>query len=286
MKKIAIVIIITTIIIIIIMTQLKKIKITKENIKYMHFSYSTGTMIDSNVSYELKEQNGKYIATIKPNNKSQEEKKEKEINEETLNKIVEILNKYNISTWNNFHKSNKNILDGNSFSFRLTTKDNKEIQASGYMKYPKNYGKVSKELDTIFEKIYKEEKIEELEYLNLSYSTGTSVDSNVYYKIEKKENKYILTIKPNNIPDEKEKKIELTKKQIEEIENILNENKVSTWDGFYENDTNVLDGDSFSFSLKSKNTKIQASGYMKWPETYGKVEKELDTIFNKLYEDN
>ena len=30
---------------------------------------------------------------------------------------------------------------------------------------------------------------------------------------------------------------------------------------------------------------ISASGYMKWPENFGEVSKELDNIFEKLYDD-
>jgi hypothetical protein len=155
MKKVLIAIIILIIIAIIIYSQKPKIDIKANNIKYIHYSYSTGNMIYSNVCYEIEENNGKYTLTIKPNNVPEEEKQQIEIDEDTLNEIVEILNKYNVESWNNFHKSDKNILDGNSFTFNLKTKDNKEIEASGYMKYPKNYRKVQSELESIFEKLIK-----------------------------------------------------------------------------------------------------------------------------------
>jgi hypothetical protein len=33
--------------------------------------------------------------------------------------------------------------------------DDSKVEASGYMKWPKNYGNVRNELDSVFEKIFK-----------------------------------------------------------------------------------------------------------------------------------
>ena len=158
MKKIWVVLIILSLVIfvsfIVVLIKSKKVVFTKDNIKSMHFSYSTGNMIYSNVRYKLEYKNNKYVANIKPNNIPDEEEKEIEIDENTLQKIIDVLNKYKVYNWNNFHKSDKRVLDGNSFSFYLKTKDKKDIDASGYMKWPKNYYNVREELDNIFNELY------------------------------------------------------------------------------------------------------------------------------------
>ena len=159
MKKIWIILIILIIVIVIsliVVLKKRKIELTKDNIKYIHFSYSTGNMIYSNVQYKIEYKDYKYIATIKPNGISEEEAKKIEIDENTIEKVINVLNKYKIYHWNNFNKSDKHVLDGNSFSFSLTTKDNKTIDASGYMMWPSNYRNVRDELDEIFNELYKE----------------------------------------------------------------------------------------------------------------------------------
>ena len=130
----------------------KKVEI--KNIKYMHFSYSVGYAMYSNVNYDLEYKNSKYIAKIKPDGIADDDAKEVEVDEKTVGKIEEILKKYNVNSWNGFNKSDKYVLDGDSFSFSLSLKDETYISASGYMKWPKNYREVRSELDDIFMNLY------------------------------------------------------------------------------------------------------------------------------------
>ena len=289
MKKIWILLIILILVIItsfiLVVIKRRKIEFTKDNIKHMHFSYSTGNMMYSNVQYNINYKDYRYIVSIKPDNVSEEDKKEIEIDENTMEKIVNVLNKYKVYNWNRFHKNDKRILDGNSFSFSLTTKDNKSIDASGYMKWPKNYHNVRAELDSIFSSLYNVEKIniEDLEYFYFSYSNGYEINSNIIYEINKKDNKYIASIKPYGISSDDKKEVEINKDILDQINDILNEYNVILWDGFHENDKDVLDGDSFSFNLKTKKDNISASGYMMWPNNYRNVREKLDEIFNNLY---
>lgn len=120
------------------------------DIKYMYLGYSTGTMINSNVRYDLELKDGKYIAEIKPNNISEEDKLTVEIKKEDVQKIKDILKKYHVGRWNGFNKSDQNVLDGDSFSFGVRFIDDTSINASGYMMWPVNYGEVEKALDDIF----------------------------------------------------------------------------------------------------------------------------------------
>ena len=160
MKKIIILIIIILLIIIGIINISKlKNKNKISDIKSLHFGYTTGTMINSSVSYDLNYKDNKYIAIIKPNNISEEEAITTEISSKDIEKIIEILKKYNVQKWNGFNKHDPDVLDGNSFSISIYFKNNDSIIASGYMMYPNNYREVKEEFDDIFLKYYDKDTI-------------------------------------------------------------------------------------------------------------------------------
>ena len=284
MKKLWIILLILVIIIAIILLLFlmnkKKIKENNLDIKYMRFSYSTSTMMYGNVSYEINYKDNKYIASIKPNNKSEEEKLEIELDNKTLNNVIDVLNKYDINSWDKFSKHDKNVLDGNGFSFSLRTKDGKEITASGYMKWPTNYSEVRSGLDDIFNNLYEENYIEDLTYLYLIYTNGYEANSETIYRIKKDNDKYILNVK--NYGEEEEKTITVDEDFIRKVEVILNKYNVSSWNGFKKHDTNVLDGDSFNFDAEFKNKKIEANGYELWPNNFVKVKEELTKLIENL----
>jgi len=70
-------------------------------------------------------------------------------------KIIQTLNDNKVVKWNNFRESDKYVLDGDSFSFSLTTEEGINISASGYMRWPDNYGNVKSTLVEIFDAYYK-----------------------------------------------------------------------------------------------------------------------------------
>ena len=125
--------------------------------------------------------------------------------------------------------------------------------------------------------------ISNIKYFYFTYSNGYAMNAYTKYQIDEKDGKYIATIKQHGEPEEDAKEVELSLEKMKELENILNKNNVSKWNGFNKTDKNVLDGDSFSFSLRMENNKgISASGYMKWPENYKNVVRELETFFGNL----
>ena len=71
---------------------------------------------------------------------------------DVVNDIEDILNKYKVGKWNNFKKSDKRVLDGNSFDLCIKA-NNVHIDASGYMKWPKNYNKVKNSLNSKFKSL-------------------------------------------------------------------------------------------------------------------------------------
>ena len=131
----------------------KKFKI--ESIKSLHFSYSNGYMMYAYTTYDISLEDDTYNVAIKPYGISDEEAQKVKIDKKTINKLIDILNENDVSKWNNFHETDKYVLDGDSFSFSLTANDDIDISASGYMRWPKNYGIVESTLVEILDAYYK-----------------------------------------------------------------------------------------------------------------------------------
>ena len=121
------------------------------NLKSMHIGYTKGWSINSNVSYDLNCIDN-CIVKIKPY--GEEEEKTIVVSSDVKDKIETVLLKYHVEKWDDFHKVDKYVLDGDSFSFNAKF-ENMEISASGYMKWPNNYREVIEELDAIFMDLYK-----------------------------------------------------------------------------------------------------------------------------------
>ena len=131
----------------------------------------------------------------------------------------------------------------------------------------------------------KDKKIENITHLRFSYTTGYHMNASVSYEIDLIDDKYILKVKPTDIPEEETKEYILSKEKVLEIENKLNEYHVSRWNNFNKNNQYVLDGDSFSINIKSNDLEISASGYMMWPNNYREVRSYLDTQLGSLYKE-
>lgn len=137
-----------------------------------------------------------------------------------------------------------------------------------------------------FDQDEKDIKLSNIEKLDFYYTQGYMVNSDIRYELKCKD-ECLLTYKPFGIPYEKAKKYKVSSDVVFEIESLLNKYKVYKWNGFHENNKNVLDGDSFGFYVYMKNgEKIEASGYMSWPDNYGKVKSEFKSIFDKVITDS
>ena len=132
----------------------------------------------------------------------------------------------------------------------------------------------------------KSPEITTIKRLYFTYTNGYAINSYVIYELNC-DDKCTVKIKPLGEDEENAKEYNVSKKDLERIEKVLKDNHVEKWNGFNKNDKNVLDGDSFNFYVKTKNgDTIEASGYMMWPKNYADVRNGLDSIFNKILEDN
>ena len=137
---------------------IKKVEIGE--LTSLYLSYSNGYMMNANIRYDFKldKETNKYMVEIKPYLVDEDDKLVTEVDQSFKDKLKEILVKYDVGTWDGFQKSDKNVMDGDDFSFSARFKDGTSISASGYMMWPKNYRLVREELDKIFMEIYNKEK--------------------------------------------------------------------------------------------------------------------------------
>lgn len=151
------------------------------------------------------------------------------------------------------------------------------IVGIGVFLLPKGDGKDKKE------KTKKE--IKDIVKLEYSYTSGMAIDDYARYTVECVDINCTYTIKPSGKKKEEEKVIKFDNGLIKLVEEMLTKYDVYSWDGFDKNDSNVLDGNSFSLSIKLKNgDTISARGYMMWPDHYDIVSNELDDFFLSIYE--
>ena len=120
---------------------LKK-KIQIKDIEYLHFTYSEGYMANAYSVYTLELKNEKYTVTIKPTGIPDEEKKTYTIEKGKVKELENALNGTQLYTWNGFNKVDKGVLDGDSFSLNLKYNEGNSITASGYMRWPTDYGTI------------------------------------------------------------------------------------------------------------------------------------------------
>ena len=77
--------------------------------------------------------------------------------------------------------------------------------------------------------------------------------------------------------------IDIDKSYLEELNKIINDNKIYEWDGFSKRDDDVLDGYSFSLKIEYENGEIiTASGYMKYPDNYNDCHEKLSSFLKTI----
>lgn len=129
---------------------------TKEitSIRSMHLSYSSGWSAYAYTRYDLEKKDDGYYVQIKPYGIPDDEAQEVKLTDKQIKEIETILTNYKVNKWNGFNKSDRYVMDGDSFSFYLHTEDGVDVSASGYMMWPKNYREVRNALYDIFDPLY------------------------------------------------------------------------------------------------------------------------------------
>lgn len=121
-------------------------------INKLEYTYTSGYAINSDTLYIIDcEDDCKLI--IKEYGKNENELITIKLTDKDMDRFESMLNKYHILSWKGFSKSDKNVLDGDSFSFRLRYNDDEKLSASGYMKYPDHYRDFKEKFENYVEDI-------------------------------------------------------------------------------------------------------------------------------------
>nr|MBQ6242864.1 hypothetical protein [Lachnospiraceae bacterium] len=129
----------------------------------------------------------------------------------------------------------------------------------------------------------KKARITTLESLSYSFTDNMSRYGTGRLEIVWKNGTYTATVKPVNEPDESAKTVRLAPEKVLAIEELFKQYDVGSWNGFDKNNKGVLDGRSFSLSVKmAEGQEIYARGYMKWPKNYSEVAGALKALMQEL----
>ena len=112
--------------------------------------YTYNNSKDGFVEYIILKGDNEYGASVKLRDESAEERREFSVSRENVLRLEEIINRYKVGRWDGFHRSNKRVLDGNSFSLSIKTESGVTVSANGYMSYPSKYKEFRREIDDLF----------------------------------------------------------------------------------------------------------------------------------------
>ena len=127
----------------------KPVKIGK--IESFSLSYTTGNTANANVRYALTVENGVCTAAVKPVNVPPEDERTFVVDADFVRELEQILIDNEVGKWNGFDKTDKNVMDGDSFSLYITMADGASVDAHGYMRWPKNYAAVRDAVEALFD---------------------------------------------------------------------------------------------------------------------------------------
>ena len=128
--------------------RIKHGKISADEIKKFHFSYSVGTYRYARYSYDLLFENSVYTATILEPGQPDEEAAVFTVGNDFAGKLADLYNEQKLIL----------VLDGNSFSLSVILTDLSDVSAHGYMRYPHNYGKVCGRIEDLFGSLLQKSK--------------------------------------------------------------------------------------------------------------------------------
>ncbi|MDO5123607.1 MAG: hypothetical protein Q4D44_02945 [Eubacteriales bacterium] len=130
----------------------RKTEIDTDSLTY--FCYSTSCfVINYDQIYTCEKSGDKVRISVKYAGASPDEVTEVETDGTVMNRLGEVINKYEIPSWDGFNESNHHVLDGESFSLTVKSGEDTLISAYGANSYPENYTDATNEIEEIFQEI-------------------------------------------------------------------------------------------------------------------------------------
>ncbi len=131
----------------------------------------------------------------------------------------------------------------------------------------------------------KPKEIRDILLLRFTYSTGMRSTDQVVYTLEKTGEGYTATVKPQGVDPEQPLSVTVDESFAAQVEELLRANRVEKWYNYNKRSRNIMDGIGFTLYIRMEgDKKVDAVGYMNWPEGYSKVEGGLNTLYLGLWE--
>ena len=131
----------------------------------------------------------------------------------------------------------------------------------------------------------KPREIRGIDHLRFTYSCGMRISDQVVYTLDKTEEGYTATVKPQGVDPDEPLSVPVDDGFVQQVEELLRSCRVEKWYRFQKRDRRIMDGIGFTLYLtQADGTKVDAVGYMRWPDGYGSVETGLNSLFLGLWE--
>lgn len=123
------------------------------SLEYLSYDFTDNMSRYGSGRLEISLKNGVYTAVVKPVDEPDEAARTVRLAPEKVQALVDMLDRYNVGSWDGFNKNNRNVLDGRSFSLYIRKADGQDISAHGYMKWPDHYSEVSGALKDLMKEL-------------------------------------------------------------------------------------------------------------------------------------
>lgn len=122
------------------------------------------------------------------------------------------------------------------------------------------------------------------EIKSFSFRYGLNDGSMAWYRVD---NEKGLNIGIDLYQNKEEKSLRCEPEEIwgERLVQLLEEENIKAWDGFYDIDTCLCAGDSWVFHAyyKDDGTEVHAMGHSAHPDGFAETKKKLDDFFNEVW---
>ena len=129
-------------------------------------------------------------------------------------------------------------------------------------------------------------KIGELKSFYLSGADGCEMYSGYHFSLRLgKDGAYSAEYKQSGKPDEKAYKKQAEKAFADKLCELMRKDGIGRWNGFKKHNRTVMDGTGFGLDVYfTDGRSIRASGYMRYPEGFGRFEGTVRGYFEKFFE--
>ncbi len=139
--------------------------------------------------------------------------------------------------------------------------------------------------DGFFSVVFRREGGLSVAHFFFTESNGSDYDLTTVYQLDVADGVCTAVIKPEGVKEEDALTVNPDADFAARLGTVLQEHDVGSWNGFNEQDSGIMDGIGFSLHIVLEDgAKIDATGYMEWPEHYNDAASAIHKLFLEIYE--